>query len=94
MAFFVITKSKVARKYWIPGNGISSNVNGTQPKTWYKFDCGLVECDKGSVEFDMCPEECCVWFFVFCSGKGQEADKFLSAAPSSPLRKQEIENLR
>lgn len=29
-----------------------------------------------------------------CSGKGQEADKFLSAAPSSPLRKQEIENLR
>uniref|UniRef100_A0A674NZD5 CCR4-NOT transcription complex subunit 10 n=1 Tax=Takifugu rubripes TaxID=31033 RepID=A0A674NZD5_TAKRU len=28
------------------------------------------------------------------SGKGQEADKFLSAAPSSPLRKQEIENLR
>uniref|UniRef100_H3D287 CCR4-NOT transcription complex subunit 10 n=1 Tax=Tetraodon nigroviridis TaxID=99883 RepID=H3D287_TETNG len=34
--------------------------------------------------------ECC----VSCSGKGQEADKFLSAAPSSPLRKQEIENLR
>lgn len=30
----------------------------------------------------------------FRSGKGQEADKFLSAAPSSPLRKQEIENLR
>ncbi|CAL8248098.1 unnamed protein product [Lota lota] len=29
-----------------------------------------------------------------CSGKGQEADKFLSAAPSSPLRKQEVENLR
>uniref|UniRef100_A0A668AKV5 CCR4-NOT transcription complex subunit 10 n=1 Tax=Myripristis murdjan TaxID=586833 RepID=A0A668AKV5_9TELE len=28
------------------------------------------------------------------SGKGQEADKFLSAAPSSPLRKQEVENLR
>lgn len=28
-----------------------------------------------------------------CS-KGQEADKFLSAAPSSPLRKQEVENLR
>ncbi|XP_072317784.1 CCR4-NOT transcription complex subunit 10 isoform X4 [Eucyclogobius newberryi] len=30
----------------------------------------------------------------FCSGKGQDADKFLSAAPSSPLRKQEVENLR
>ncbi|CAN9514198.1 unnamed protein product [Ophioblennius macclurei] len=29
-----------------------------------------------------------------CSGKGQEADKFLSAAPSAPLRKQEVENLR
>uniref|UniRef100_A0A3Q3NCD0 CCR4-NOT transcription complex subunit 10 n=1 Tax=Labrus bergylta TaxID=56723 RepID=A0A3Q3NCD0_9LABR len=29
-----------------------------------------------------------------CSGKGQETDKFLSAAPSSPLRKQEVENLR
>uniref|UniRef100_A0AAQ4PZI0 CCR4-NOT transcription complex subunit 10 n=1 Tax=Gasterosteus aculeatus aculeatus TaxID=481459 RepID=A0AAQ4PZI0_GASAC len=29
-----------------------------------------------------------------CSAKGQEADKFLSAAPSSPLRKQEVENLR
>ncbi|KAF3691423.1 CCR4-NOT transcription complex subunit 10 [Channa argus] len=29
-----------------------------------------------------------------CSGKGQEADKFLSAAPSSPLRKQEVEILR
>nr|XP_057909810.1 CCR4-NOT transcription complex subunit 10 isoform X2 [Doryrhamphus excisus] len=29
-----------------------------------------------------------------CSGKGQEADKLLSAAPSSPLRKQEVENLR
>ncbi|XP_034384980.1 CCR4-NOT transcription complex subunit 10 isoform X3 [Cyclopterus lumpus] len=29
-----------------------------------------------------------------CSGKGQEADKFLSAAPSSPLRKQEVDNLR
>ncbi|XP_075896822.1 CCR4-NOT transcription complex subunit 10 isoform X1 [Nelusetta ayraudi] len=29
-----------------------------------------------------------------CSGKWQEADKILSAAPSSPLRKQEIENLR
>ncbi|XP_066539855.1 CCR4-NOT transcription complex subunit 10 isoform X3 [Hoplias malabaricus] len=29
-----------------------------------------------------------------CSGKGQEADKFIPAAPSSPLRKQEIENLR
>uniref|UniRef100_A0A669BTG4 CCR4-NOT transcription complex subunit 10 n=1 Tax=Oreochromis niloticus TaxID=8128 RepID=A0A669BTG4_ORENI len=28
------------------------------------------------------------------SGKGQDADKFLSAAPSSPLRKQEVENLR
>ncbi|XP_068179945.1 CCR4-NOT transcription complex subunit 10 isoform X5 [Antennarius striatus] len=28
-----------------------------------------------------------------CSAKGQE-DKFLSAAPSSPLRKQEVENLR
>uniref|UniRef100_A0AAX7VPK8 CCR4-NOT transcription complex subunit 10 n=1 Tax=Astatotilapia calliptera TaxID=8154 RepID=A0AAX7VPK8_ASTCA len=28
-----------------------------------------------------------------CSGKGQDADKFLSAAPSSPLRKQEVENL-
>ncbi|KAA8591990.1 hypothetical protein FQN60_017364, partial [Etheostoma spectabile] len=28
------------------------------------------------------------------SGKGPEADKFLSAAPSSPLRKQEVENLR
>uniref|UniRef100_A0A672H639 CCR4-NOT transcription complex subunit 10 n=1 Tax=Salarias fasciatus TaxID=181472 RepID=A0A672H639_SALFA len=28
------------------------------------------------------------------SGKGQEADKFLSAAPSAPLRKQELENLR
>uniref|UniRef100_A0AAY5E8R1 CCR4-NOT transcription complex subunit 10 n=1 Tax=Electrophorus electricus TaxID=8005 RepID=A0AAY5E8R1_ELEEL len=29
-----------------------------------------------------------------CSGKGQEADKFIPAAPSSPLRKQEVENLR
>ncbi|XP_041844092.1 CCR4-NOT transcription complex subunit 10 isoform X2 [Melanotaenia boesemani] len=29
-----------------------------------------------------------------CSGKGPEADKFLPAAPSSPLRKQEVENLR
>ncbi|KAJ0000568.1 hypothetical protein NQD34_012410 [Periophthalmus magnuspinnatus] len=29
-----------------------------------------------------------------CSGKGQDADKFLSAALSSPLRKQEVENLR
>ncbi|KAJ8004857.1 hypothetical protein DPEC_G00140660 [Dallia pectoralis] len=29
-----------------------------------------------------------------CSGKAQEGDKFLSAAPSSPLRKQEVENLR
>ncbi|KAM3614225.1 uncharacterized protein V6R79_011436 [Siganus canaliculatus] len=29
-----------------------------------------------------------------CSGKGQESEKFLSAAPSSPLRKQEVENLR
>ncbi|XP_051922518.1 CCR4-NOT transcription complex subunit 10 isoform X4 [Hippocampus zosterae] len=29
-----------------------------------------------------------------CSGKGQEADRLLSAAPSSPLRKQEVENLR
>ncbi|XP_017286664.1 CCR4-NOT transcription complex subunit 10 isoform X2 [Kryptolebias marmoratus] len=29
-----------------------------------------------------------------CSGKSQEADKFFSAAPSSPLRKQEVENLR
>lgn len=29
-----------------------------------------------------------------CSVKGPEADKFLSAAPSSPLRKQEVENLR
>ncbi|KAM9852221.1 CCR4-NOT transcription complex subunit 10 isoform 2-T2 [Aulostomus maculatus] len=29
-----------------------------------------------------------------CSGKGPEADKLLSAAPSSPLRKQEVENLR
>ncbi|XP_047455219.1 CCR4-NOT transcription complex subunit 10 isoform X1 [Mugil cephalus] len=29
-----------------------------------------------------------------CSGKAQDADKFLSAAPSSPLRKQEVENLR
>lgn len=28
------------------------------------------------------------------SGKGQEGDKFLPAAPSSPLRKQEVENLR
>ncbi|XP_077454328.1 CCR4-NOT transcription complex subunit 10 isoform X4 [Stigmatopora argus] len=28
------------------------------------------------------------------SGKGQEADRLLSAAPSSPLRKQEVENLR
>uniref|UniRef100_A0AAZ3QG47 CCR4-NOT transcription complex subunit 10 n=1 Tax=Oncorhynchus tshawytscha TaxID=74940 RepID=A0AAZ3QG47_ONCTS len=28
------------------------------------------------------------------SGKVQEGDKFLSAAPSSPLRKQEVENLR
>uniref|UniRef100_A0A673BH65 CCR4-NOT transcription complex subunit 10 n=1 Tax=Sphaeramia orbicularis TaxID=375764 RepID=A0A673BH65_9TELE len=35
-----------------------------------------------------------VMIFMFCSGKGQEADKFLSAAPSSPLRKQEVENLR
>lgn len=33
-------------------------------------------------------------FMFFCSGKGQDADKFLSAAPSSPLRKQEVENLR
>ncbi|XP_076844614.1 CCR4-NOT transcription complex subunit 10 isoform X1 [Brachyhypopomus gauderio] len=29
-----------------------------------------------------------------CSGKGQEGDKFIPAAPSSPLRKQEVENLR
>ncbi|TNN33968.1 CCR4-NOT transcription complex subunit 10 [Liparis tanakae] len=29
-----------------------------------------------------------------CSVKGQDADKFLSAAPSSPLRKQEVDNLR
>ncbi|XP_024136957.1 CCR4-NOT transcription complex subunit 10 isoform X2 [Oryzias melastigma] len=29
-----------------------------------------------------------------CSIKGQETDKFMSAAPSSPLRKQEVENLR
>ncbi|XP_007544091.1 CCR4-NOT transcription complex subunit 10 isoform X1 [Poecilia formosa] len=29
-----------------------------------------------------------------CSGKSQEADKFFSATPSSPLRKQEVENLR
>ncbi|CAL1612207.1 unnamed protein product [Knipowitschia caucasica] len=29
-----------------------------------------------------------------CSGKGLDADKFLSAGPSSPLRKQEVENLR
>uniref|UniRef100_A0A1A7WM88 CCR4-NOT transcription complex subunit 10 n=1 Tax=Iconisemion striatum TaxID=60296 RepID=A0A1A7WM88_9TELE len=29
-----------------------------------------------------------------CSGKSLEADKFFSAAPSSPLRKQEVENLR
>ncbi|XP_013882423.1 CCR4-NOT transcription complex subunit 10 [Austrofundulus limnaeus] len=29
-----------------------------------------------------------------CSGKSQEADKFFSAAPSSPLRKQDVENLR
>uniref|UniRef100_A0A8B9JY00 CCR4-NOT transcription complex subunit 10 n=1 Tax=Astyanax mexicanus TaxID=7994 RepID=A0A8B9JY00_ASTMX len=28
------------------------------------------------------------------SGKGQEGDKFIPAAPSSPLRKQEVENLR
>ncbi|XP_010769582.1 LOW QUALITY PROTEIN: CCR4-NOT transcription complex subunit 10 [Notothenia coriiceps] len=37
--------------------------------------------------FDSCVMMC-------CSGKGPEADKFLSAAPSSPLRKQEVENLR
>ncbi|KAF7708625.1 hypothetical protein HF521_017682 [Silurus meridionalis] len=29
-----------------------------------------------------------------CSGKSQEGDKFIPAAPSSPLRKQEVENLR
>uniref|UniRef100_A0A3P9J8I0 CCR4-NOT transcription complex subunit 10 n=1 Tax=Oryzias latipes TaxID=8090 RepID=A0A3P9J8I0_ORYLA len=29
-----------------------------------------------------------------CSIKGQETDKFMSATPSSPLRKQEVENLR
>ncbi|XP_028326017.1 CCR4-NOT transcription complex subunit 10 isoform X3 [Gouania willdenowi] len=29
-----------------------------------------------------------------CSGKGLEAEKFVSAAPSSPMRKQEVENLR
>uniref|UniRef100_A0A8C2H252 CCR4-NOT transcription complex subunit 10 n=1 Tax=Cyprinus carpio TaxID=7962 RepID=A0A8C2H252_CYPCA len=29
-----------------------------------------------------------------CSGKAQEGDKFIPAAPSSPLRKQEVENLR
>uniref|UniRef100_A0A3B3VP56 CCR4-NOT transcription complex subunit 10 n=1 Tax=Poecilia latipinna TaxID=48699 RepID=A0A3B3VP56_9TELE len=29
-----------------------------------------------------------------CSGKSQETDKFFSATPSSPLRKQEVENLR
>ncbi|XP_015212573.2 CCR4-NOT transcription complex subunit 10 isoform X1 [Lepisosteus oculatus] len=29
-----------------------------------------------------------------CSSKGQEGDKFIPAAPSSPLRKQELENLR
>ncbi|XP_073727992.1 CCR4-NOT transcription complex subunit 10 isoform X3 [Misgurnus anguillicaudatus] len=29
-----------------------------------------------------------------CSGKTQEADKFIPATPSSPLRKQEVENLR
>lgn len=29
-----------------------------------------------------------------CSVKSQEADKFFSASPSSPLRKQELENLR
>ncbi|XP_047217693.1 CCR4-NOT transcription complex subunit 10 isoform X2 [Girardinichthys multiradiatus] len=29
-----------------------------------------------------------------CSGKSQEADKFFSASPSSPVRKQEVENLR
>uniref|UniRef100_A0A672Q828 CCR4-NOT transcription complex subunit 10 n=1 Tax=Sinocyclocheilus grahami TaxID=75366 RepID=A0A672Q828_SINGR len=29
-----------------------------------------------------------------CSGKTQEGDKFIPAAPSSPLRKQEVENLR
>ncbi|XP_051575668.1 CCR4-NOT transcription complex subunit 10 isoform X2 [Myxocyprinus asiaticus] len=29
-----------------------------------------------------------------CSGKSQEGNKFIPAAPSSPLRKQEVENLR
>ncbi|RXM34113.1 CCR4-NOT transcription complex subunit 10 [Acipenser ruthenus] len=29
-----------------------------------------------------------------CSGKGQEGDKFIPSPPSSPLRKQELENLR
>lgn len=31
---------------------------------------------------------------LFYSGKSQEGDKFIPAAPSSPLRKQEVENLR
>ncbi|MFT7811723.1 CCR4-NOT transcription complex subunit 10-like [Arapaima gigas] len=29
-----------------------------------------------------------------CSGKGQDGDKFVPAPPSSPLKKQELENLR
>lgn len=36
----------------------------------------------------------CVNFSLTDSGKTQEGDKFIPAAPSSPLRKQEVENLR
>lgn len=43
---------------------------------------------------DVLGSDACRLSVCVCSGKGQEADKFLSAAPSSPLRKQEVENLR
>ncbi|XP_056619289.1 CCR4-NOT transcription complex subunit 10 isoform X1 [Triplophysa dalaica] len=53
-----------------------------------KSDNGSKTCSQ-SVSTESCGETSDT-----CSGKTQEGDKFIPAAPSSPLRKQEVENLR
>lgn len=49
---------------------------------------------QASFSINLCTKWSVPIVFFHRSGKWQEADKILSAAPSSPLRKQEIENLR
>ncbi|XP_067305901.1 CCR4-NOT transcription complex subunit 10 isoform X2 [Pseudorasbora parva] len=66
-----------------------------------KPDSGSKSCsqsgstESGSETSDACSDALVNWIFSLTdSGKTQEGDKFIPAAPSSPLRKQEVENLR